>query len=81
MCTYSSRRGLSARKHKIWKVKGQKLYNWLHLTAGHAMMFFANISWASTRQNPTSEFQTKRDSNQSPHLHTLARRTKSRVAS
>ena len=22
----------------------QKLYNWLHLTAGHAMMFFANIS-------------------------------------
>ena len=44
--------------------EGQKLYNWLHLTAGHAMIF-ANISWASTRQNLSSGFPTKRDSNPS----------------
>ena len=29
--------------------EGQKLYNWLHLAAGHALIF-ANISWASMRQ-------------------------------
>ena len=60
--------------------EGQKLYyNWLHLTAGHAMIF-ANIIWASTRQNLSSGFPTKRDSNQSPHLR-LPRRSKLRVAS
>ena len=51
-----------------------------HLTAGHAMIF-ANISWASTRQNLSSGFPTKRDSNQSPHLQRLPRRSKLRVAS
>ena len=59
--------------------EGQKLYNWLHLAAGHAMIF-ANISWASTRQNLSSGFQTKRDSNQSPHLQRLPTRSKLRVA-
>ena len=44
--------------------EGPKLYNWLHLTAGHAMIF-ANISWASTRQNLSSGLPTKRDSNPS----------------
>ena len=36
MCTYSSLKGLSSRIHKIWKMvkAGQKLYNWLRLTAG-----------------------------------------------
>ena len=58
----------------------QKLYNWLHLAAGHAMIF-ANISWASTRQNLSSGFQTKRDSNQSPHLQRLPTRSQLRVAS
>ena len=60
--------------------EGQKLYNWLHLAAGHAMIF-ANISWASTRQNLSSGFPTKRDSNQSPHLQRLPRRSKLRVTS
>ena len=58
----------------------QKLYNWLHLTAGQAMIF-PNISWASTRQNLSSGFPTKRDSNQSPHLLRLPRRSKIRIAS
>ena len=62
--------------------EGQKLYNWLHLAAGHAIIF-ANISWASTRarQNFSSGFPTRRDSNQSPHLQRLPRRSKLRVAS
>ena len=60
--------------------EGQKLYNWLHLTAGHAMIF-ANISWASARQNLSSGFPTKQDSNQSPHLQSLPRRSKLRLAS
>ena len=60
--------------------EGQKLYNRLHLAAIYAMIF-ANISWASTRQNLSSGFPTKRDSNQSPHLHRLPRRSKLRVAS
>ena len=60
--------------------EGQKLYNWLHLAAGHAIIF-ANISWASTRQNLSSGFPTKRDSNQSRHLQRLPRRSKLRVAS
>ena len=81
-CTHSSLRGLSSHKHKIWKKlkEGQKLYNWLHLAAGRAMIF-ANISWAWTRQNMSSGFPTKRDSNQSPHLERLPRRSKLRVAS
>ena len=44
-------------------------------------MIFANISWASTRQNMSSGFPTKRDSNQSAHLQRLPRRSKLRVAS
>ena len=60
--------------------EGQKLYNWLHFSAGDAMIF-ANISWASTRQNLSSWFPTKRDSNQSPHLQRMPRRSKLRVAS
>ena len=58
--------------------EGQMLYNWLRLAAGHAIIF-ANIGWASTRQNLSSGFPTKRDSNQSPQL--LPRRSKLRVAS
>ena len=58
--------------------EGQKLYNWLHLAAGHAIMF-ANISRASTRQNLSSGFPAKRDSNQSPHLQRLPRISKLRV--
>ena len=38
--------------------EGQKLYIWLHLAAGHAMIF-ANISWASTRQNLSLGIPTK----------------------
>ena len=60
--------------------EGQKLYDWLHLTAGHAMIF-ANISWTSTRQTLSSGLPTKQDSNQSPHLQRLPRRSKLRVAS
>ena len=60
--------------------EGQKLYNWLHLAAGHAMIF-ANISWASTRQNLSLGFPTKRDSNQSPPLQRLPRISKLRIAS
>ena len=60
--------------------EGQKLYHWLHLAAGHAIIF-ANISWALTRQNLSSGCPTKRDSNQSPHLQRLPRRSKLRVAS
>ena len=60
--------------------EGPKLYNWLHLTAGHAMIF-ANISWASTRQNLSSGFPTKRLKPESPHLQRLPRRSKLRVAS
>ena len=60
--------------------EGQKLYNWLHLAAGHAMIF-ANISWALARQNLSSGFPTKRDSSQSPHLQRLPRISKLRVAS
>ena len=45
MCTYSSLRGPSSHKHKIWKKikEGQKLYNWLHLTAGRAMIFLLTL--------------------------------------
>ena len=60
--------------------EGQKLYNWLHSAAGHAIIF-VNISWASTLQNLSSGFPTKRDSNQSPHLQRLPRRSKLRVTS
>ena len=81
-CTHSSLRGISSHKHKVWKKmkESQKLNNCLHLAAGHAIIF-ANISWASTRQNLSSGFPTKRDSNQSPHLQRLPRRSKLRVAS
>ena len=79
MCTYSSLGGLSSHKHKIWKKmkEGQKLYNGLHLTVGHAMIF-ANICRASTQ--PVFGVFDKADSNQCPYLHRLARRAKIPVA-
>ena len=61
--------------------EGPKLYNWLHLTAGHAMIF-AYISLASTRQKPVFGVSDKaRLKPESPHLQRLPRRSKLRVAS
>ena len=40
------------------------------------LQYYLADKWASTRQNLSSGFNTKRDSNQSPQLQRLARKLK-----